>query len=214
MNSSVRSCLIAGVAVVTAGFPAVVLPVTPYGSGIASAQPADSTDGPGPAAGSGSRGADRNEAGTGTNAVAGQANRGSQVTGNRQTSSASGQVAVYPRSRSTTAPGLGNDVQSFGASGNRVTFAANGSIRPQTQPVTTREAATVSATAASAPDSSSTPSTGRTINAAVQRALAGQQSATAHASGGTSETVSTEQATIGAAQAARSSSPYAGNRNR
>ena len=223
MNVFVRSYLIAGAAVASTGFFAVapaVLPVTPYGSWVASAQPTDDTHRPGPGTGSGSPG-------DATPSVAGQATPGSRpqtnvVSGDGQASSSdSGRVAVRLPSRATATVG-GNtaaarttsDVQSFGASGNRVTVAANGFIRPHTQSTTTRSATTASATAASAPDSASAPSTGRTINAAVQRALAGHESATAHAGGGAGTTTATGQAPTGipAAQPARSSSPYAGNR--
>lgn len=254
MKVSVRSYLIAGLAMASTGIIAVtpvVLPVTPYGTGVAGAQPADDdsnneTDRPGA-----DSGVEQNQESTGTptrssdeptddddssaSAVAGQSNRGARSrisvvpgdgqtsTGDGQTSTDGRQVAVRLPSRvtadvdgDTPAPGVSNDVQSFGALRSRVTVAANGSIRPHTQVSTSRAVTRVSATAASAADSASAPSPGRTINAAVQRALAGQTSATAHASTSASgrATVRTETAPTGirAAQPARSSSPYAGNR--
>lgn len=159
-------------------------------------------------------------------AVAGQADRGrrwrlSILSGNGQTS-IDGQTAAVRQSSRLTAGGstgsatsrVSNDIQSFGASANRVRVTANGSIRLHTQVAATRTVTGVSAIAASAPDSAAVPSSGRTINVAVQRALAGQTAATAHANANTSGTVRTEQAMTGirAAQPARSSSPYAGNR--
>jgi hypothetical protein len=220
MKVSVRSYLIAGVAVASTGIIAVtpaVLPVTP--SWIAGAQPADDgstndTDRPGTRAGSGSPSADQGQNGMGTPARAAEP---SQVGRSRASAVDSTGVAAGLPSRINVAGNSSSlrttsDVQTVGASGNRVTVAANGSIRLNTQ--STGSVRRVSASASSAADSAPSPSPGGTINVAVQRALAGQASATAHANGSAAATVNTEQAPTGirAAQPARSSSPYAGNR--
>jgi hypothetical protein len=237
MKISARSYLIAGVTAASTGLitlTPIVLPVTPYGTWIAGAQPADNnssngTDRPGTGARSTSPHAGASDKPTdvdnsSASAVAGQANRGSPspisvVSGNGQASTGSAGVVGRLSSHVTTGTYGGtrplrvtNDVQSFGASRNRVTVAANGFILPHAQVATTRSLTRVSATTASAADSAPTPSPGQTINAAVQRAMAGQASATAHASGSAGATVSTGQAPTGipAAQPARSSSPYAG----